>query len=101
MTSQRDRLRVGGDDITIRASSADTGGDLFAVEVRMQPGGGPPLMHRPPPSEIYHVLEGELTFYIADDGGDVLRTTAAAGAVVPIPGSRPHTIRNESDSEAT
>ncbi len=44
--------------------------------------------------------EGEFAFYIADDGGTVHRTIAAAGAVVPIPGSRAHTIRNESGTEA-
>jgi hypothetical protein len=30
------------DEITVLATSAQTNGDLFAVEVRMPPGGGPP-----------------------------------------------------------
>lgn len=95
-----DTLRVGADEITVRVRSDETDGALFAVEVRMEPGGGPPLMHRHAPGELYEILEGEFAFYIADDGGAVLRTTAAAGAVVPIPGGRPHTIRNESDADA-
>src|SRR5687767_6171688 len=95
-----ERLQVGTDVITIRAASDETAGALFAAEVEMQPGGGPPLMHRHAPSELYHVLDGEFAFYIADEGGTVHRTTGAAGAVVPIPGGRPHTIRNESSATA-
>ena len=53
-------LRVGTDEITVLAGSADTSGDLFAVELRMPPGGGPPVMHRHAPSEVYRVLSGEL-----------------------------------------
>jgi mannose-6-phosphate isomerase-like protein (cupin superfamily) len=99
-TPTSDRLRVGAEELIVRAGSADTGGALFAAEVRMAPGGGPPLMHRHTPGELYHVLEGEFAFYLADDAGTVRRTTAAAGAVVPIRGGRAHTIRNESDADA-
>lgn len=99
-TPPPDTLRVGADEISVRVTSAETGGALFAVEVRMEPGGGPPVMHRHAPGELYEILEGEFAFYIADAAGDTRRTTAAAGAVVPIPGGRPHTIRNESDAAA-
>jgi mannose-6-phosphate isomerase-like protein (cupin superfamily) len=99
-TPTSDRLQVGAEELIIRASSADTGGTLFAAEVLMAPGGGPPLMHRHGPGELYHVLEGEFAFYIADEVGTVHRTTATAGAVVPIPGGRSHTIRNESPAGA-
>jgi oxalate decarboxylase/phosphoglucose isomerase-like protein (cupin superfamily) len=99
-TPPSERLLVGADELIIRAGSAETQGALFAAEVRMKPGGGPPRMHRHAPSELYHVLDGELAFYIADAAGTVRRTTGAAGAVVPIPGGRPHTIRNEADAEA-
>jgi mannose-6-phosphate isomerase-like protein (cupin superfamily) len=95
------RLRVGADDVVVRASTADTGGALFAAEVHMAPGGGPPFMHRHARGELYHVLEGELTFYLEDDDGTIHRRTAAAGAVVPITGRQPHTIRNESQAGAT
>ncbi|WP_152690725.1 cupin domain-containing protein [Jiangella alkaliphila] len=40
---------------------AQTGGPIFAVETRMPPGGGPPIMHRHEPGEIYHVLSGEFS----------------------------------------
>jgi mannose-6-phosphate isomerase-like protein (cupin superfamily) len=95
-----DRLQVGAEELVVRAGSADTGGALFAAEVRMAPGGGPPLMHRHASGELYHVLAGEFAFYIADEAGTVHRTTATAGAVVPIPGGRSHTIRNESQAGA-
>jgi hypothetical protein len=45
------------------------------------------------------VLEGEFTFYTVTDDG-VRRVTAAAGTVMPLAGGVPHTIRNESDSDA-
>jgi oxalate decarboxylase/phosphoglucose isomerase-like protein (cupin superfamily) len=99
-TPTPDRLQVGAEELIIRVASTDTGGALFAAEVRMAPGGGPPRLHRHPPSELYHVLAGELAFYIADDAGTVHRTLATAGAVVPIRGGRAHTIRNESAAEA-
>jgi hypothetical protein len=38
-------------------------------------------------------------FYI-DTASGVRRVTAAAGSVVPLAGDVPHTIRNESDSDA-
>jgi len=94
-----ERLRAGTDEITVLADCARTGGALFAVEVRMKPGGGPPVMHRHDPGEVYHVLEGEFTFYT---GGarEVRRVTARAGDVVPLAGGTPHTIRNETDADA-
>ena len=65
----------------------------------MPPGGGPPVMHRHEPGEVYSVLRGEFTFYIGGEG-TVRRVTAAAGDVVPLAGGVPHTIRNESDADA-
>ena len=90
---------MGTDEITILAGCDQTGGALFAVEIRMHPGGGPPVMHRHQPGEIYHVLDGEFTFY-TDEGGGVRRVSAAAGDVVPLAGGVPHTIRNESECDA-
>src|SRR5690349_2937351 len=94
-------MRLGTDQLIVRTSCAETGGAIFAAEVTMPPGGGPPLLHRHDPSEIYHVLDGEFSFYVADESGAVARSTAVAGDVVPIAGGRAHTIRNESASPAT
>jgi len=96
-----ERLRTGPDEITILATSAQTRGALFAVEIRMPPGGGPPVMHRHDPGEVYYVQSGEFTFYVggADDPGR-RRVTAGRGDVVPLAGGTPHTIRNESAEAA-
>lgn len=90
-----ERIMLGPDETVVLASCADTNGDLFAVEVRMQPGGGPPVMHRHEPSEIYFVKEGAFTFYVGE-GADVQRIQAGSGDVVPLRGGTPHTVRNES-----
>jgi mannose-6-phosphate isomerase-like protein (cupin superfamily) len=98
-SAKPERLRVGTEELTVHASSADTGGDLFAYEIRMPAGGGPPVMHRHAPSEVYYVLDGEFTFYIGRAAG-VARLTATAGDVVPLPSGTPHTVRNEADRDA-
>jgi mannose-6-phosphate isomerase-like protein (cupin superfamily) len=93
-------LRLGTDEIVVHATSAQTGGALFAVEIRMPPGGGPPVMHRHDPGEVYFVLRGEFAFYAEDPDGSVRRWTARPEAVVPLAGGTPHTIRNESGADA-
>ena len=95
-----ERWLLGTDEIVVLATGAQTGGAIFAVEIRMPPGGGPPVMHRHRPGEIYHVLEGEFAFYVGDPAAGVRRVTAVAGDVVPLAGNTPHTIRNESAADA-
>jgi len=94
------RLTMGTDEITVLASCAQTGGALFAVDMRMQPGGGPPVMHRHAPGEVYYVVEGEFTFYTEEANGRTNRLTAGAGEAVPLAGQTPHAVRNESGSVA-
>jgi mannose-6-phosphate isomerase-like protein (cupin superfamily) len=91
---------VGNDELTIRVSAADSAGALAALEVRMPPGGGPPVLHRHDAFELYRVERGELAIYIEDHDGTVRRRLAGPGAVVSIPGGREHTIRNESRHDA-
>lgn len=98
--SGAERFLLGSDEMTVLTTSAQTDGALFAVLVRMGPGGGPPVMHRHEPGEVYHVLEGEFTFYVGDPRDRVERITATAGQVMPLAGGTPHTIRNESDHDA-
>ncbi len=98
-----ERLSLGGDRAVVLATCAETGGALFAVEMHMRPGGGPPVLHRHDPGEVYHVLSGEFTFYLGSDdgdGGSVHRLIAGPGDVVPVAGGVPHTVRNESDADA-
>ena len=94
-----ERIQLGTDEITVRSTNTQTGGALFAVDIRMPPGGGPPVMHRHEPSEVYYVRAGEFTFYVGEGPG-VRRLTAVAGDVVPLVGGTPHTIRNESTVDA-
>ncbi|GAA4916054.1 cupin domain [Actinomycetospora succinea] len=91
-------LRLGTDEIVVLMGAEQSGGALLAVQLRMPPGGGPPVMHRHAPSEIYSVISGELVFYVGDD--PVERVVAGPGDVVPLAGWTPHTIRNESDVDA-
>ncbi|WP_205471430.1 cupin domain-containing protein [Nocardioides sp. SYSU D00038] len=93
-------LPLGTDEIAILASCAQTDGAIFAILVRMPPGGGPPLMHRHEPAEVYHVLSGELAFYLGRADGGVDRIAVRAGEVMPLAGGTPHTIRNETDEVA-
>jgi len=91
-----ERLTVGADELTFHVTSAETGGAMLAVEVRLPPGGGPPALHRHAPAEIYRVEHGELAIYVGDE-----RIVATPGSVVHIPAGHPHTVRNESDADAT
>jgi mannose-6-phosphate isomerase-like protein (cupin superfamily) len=100
LSNSPETLRVGAEEAVVLASSAETGGDLFAVELRMPPGGGAPVMHRHAPSEVYRVLSGEITFYVTGSDGVTTRRTAGAGETVTLAGNTPHTIRNESSELA-
>ena len=91
---------MGHDEITFKLTSDETEGALLAVEVQLPPGGGPPVLHRHDPAEVYRVERGELAIYIVDDDGSVQRTVVAPGGVVHIPGGREHTVRNESGTKA-
>jgi mannose-6-phosphate isomerase-like protein (cupin superfamily) len=95
-----ERITLGTDEIVVLTSCAHTNGDIYAALVRMPPGGGPPVMHRHAPSEVYHVLEGEFAFYVGSPDETVVRVPVRAGQVMPLAGGTPHTIRNESDSDA-
>ena len=100
MTAAGERFRLGGDEVTLRVMSAESGGEVLALEVRIPAGGGPPALHTHAPAETYRVEHGELAIYRVGDGGAPERTLAGPGAVVHIPGGREHTVRNESGTEA-
>lgn len=95
-----DRMAAGDDEVVIRATSALSGGAILALEVAIPAGGGPPMLHRHDPFELYRVDDGELTFYVEGDDGVVRRARGGRGAVVAIPAGREHTVRNESAGTA-
>jgi mannose-6-phosphate isomerase-like protein (cupin superfamily) len=91
---------IGRERVAFLLTSDETGGDLLVLDVLMPPGGGPPMLHRHDPFELYRVRSGELAFYVEGVDGAVARTVGGPGAVVPIAGGRKHTIRNESGEPA-
>jgi mannose-6-phosphate isomerase-like protein (cupin superfamily) len=93
-------IRVGRDRIRFRVTSEQSGGEVAVFEVRMPPGGGPPILHRHEPFELYRVRSGELANYLEGKDGAVRRTVAGPGTVVPIGAGLEHTVRNESDEDA-
>src|SRR5689334_21638343 len=92
--------RNGRERVRVRASAADIGGALLALDVRLPPGGGPPALHRHAPAEVYMVDRGRLTLYAERDDGEIESSTAGPGELVAIPGGREHTICNEGEEEA-
>lgn len=100
MERTRRMFRLGGDEVVMRVTGAESGGEVLGLEVRIPAGGGPPALHRHAPAETYRVERGELAIYRADEEGRVERTAAGPGSVVHIPGGREHTVRNESGAEA-
>jgi quercetin dioxygenase-like cupin family protein len=61
--NSHEQLTIGTEEATVVATSSETNSALFAIRLRMHPGGGPPVMHRHDPGEVYYVIEGEFTFY--------------------------------------
>jgi mannose-6-phosphate isomerase-like protein (cupin superfamily) len=99
-STPRDELAVGRDRVSFQLTSEQTAGEVAVLDVRIPPGGGPPMLHRHDPFELYRVRSGELAIYREGEGGAVTRTVARRGAVVPIGGGLEHTVRNESDEGA-
>jgi mannose-6-phosphate isomerase-like protein (cupin superfamily) len=100
-TATSTHIEIGDDVAHIRVASDETDGALFALDVRIPPGGGPPMLHRHAPAELYRVESGGLAFYLADEDGTVRRRVAAPGSVVLIESGREHTVRNEFSVDAT
>jgi oxalate decarboxylase/phosphoglucose isomerase-like protein (cupin superfamily) len=101
MNSNEREIQVGSDRIKFHVTSEESLEGLVAAEVEMPAGGGPPMMHRHAPAEVYRVERGELTFYLGNEDGRVERRVATAGEAVHIAENRPHTIRNESEWRAS
>jgi quercetin dioxygenase-like cupin family protein len=74
------RLWIVGDTMTFKATAAQTGGSLAAVEVLAAPGGGPPPHVHAGEDEAWYVLDGEFEIL---HGDETLRLTAGGFAFVP------------------
>ena len=91
------RVTVGRDRISFKLTTEQSEGEVAVLDVTIPPGGGPPMLHRHDPFELYRVRSGELVIYLEDEGGVIRRIVVGPGGVVPIGGGLEHTIRNESD----
>ena len=94
----RTLLVGGGDLVTYKARSAETGDAYFCFEVSTTPGFGPPL-HTHAYRELFYVLEGEYEFTFERDGL-LERISGRPGTSVTIPPNVPHTFKNASDAPA-
>jgi quercetin dioxygenase-like cupin family protein len=88
----RTLLVGGGDRVTYKVRTAETGGSYFCFEVSTTPGFGPPL-HTHSYRELFYVLEGEYEFTIERDG-KTETITGTAGTAVAVPPHVPHTFKN-------
>ena len=94
----RTLLIGGGDHVTYKARSAETGDAYFCFEVSTTPGFGPPL-HTHAYRELFYVLEGEYEFTFEQDGRRET-ISAAAGSSIAVPPDVPHTFKNGSGAPA-
>lgn len=84
-----------GDVYRLLATGEQTAGAYTLCEARVLPGGGPPphIHHRE--DEAFFVLEGEITFQLADE-----KVVAKAGSFIQGPRGIPHAFKNESSVPA-
>ena len=80
---------LGGDQVTIKATAADTGGQCTVIETLTPAGQGPPHHVHLREDEIFYVLEGEFEFQV---GPQTIR--AAAGSFLFAPRGVPHRFVN-------
>jgi quercetin dioxygenase-like cupin family protein len=78
---------AGGGTLTIKASSAETGGSLMMFEDRVVRGKTTPLHSHPNLEEAIYVIEGELLAHV--DGED---RRVGEGGLVVVPRGVPHAL---------
>jgi quercetin dioxygenase-like cupin family protein len=94
----RTMLVGGGDYVTYRVASAESGGAYFCFEASTTPGFGPPL-HRHAYRELFYVLEGTYEFTIEREG-QLETIVAGVGSSVAVPPDIAHTFKNAGDGPA-
>ncbi len=87
---------VSGERITFLRTSADTNGELLAIELELTPDGHVPGMHvHPRQTERFEVLEGTMTFRMG-----ARKIKAGPGEVVVVPAGKAHKFANGGDTTA-
>ncbi|MGR7002432.1 cupin domain-containing protein [Yinghuangia aomiensis] len=91
-----ERLRGPVGSYVVRLSGAQTGGALAVVEYALPPGavGAAPHVHHAH-AEHFHVLDGDITFDLADGA-----VTFGAGGSVSVPIGAAHGFRNTTEAWA-
>lgn len=85
---------IPGERVRVHVASRAFGGRLTVIESLSEPGAGAPL-HIHPDDEVFHVVEGLVTFDCAGE-----RFEAGPGAIVAVPAGTPHRWSNFSDGPA-
>jgi quercetin dioxygenase-like cupin family protein len=81
---------LSGEQITIRATAADTGGSVLEWELVLAPGGRVPSSHaHPGQEECFTVREGQMRFRVG-----LRRITARPGDTVRVPPGTVHHFAN-------
>ena len=87
---------VSGERITFLRTSADTNGEMLAIELELTPDGHVPGMHvHPGQEERFEILEGRMTFRLGRK-----KIHAQAGDVVVVPAGKAHKFVNGGDTKA-
>ena len=84
------------EQVVFKATGSTTGGGFELLELRVQPGGGPPDHVHRNHDEAYYVCSGALRFRLGDQ-----RFTATAGTYVYVERGEPHTFANPGTTAAT
>jgi mannose-6-phosphate isomerase-like protein (cupin superfamily) len=82
------------DVTTIKASGENTSGKLLVLEVTVQPGGGPPVLHRHEYSEVFLFQEGEFEVSTVDENYAPSTLRVGVGDTVSIPSMVWHNFKN-------
>lgn len=88
-------ISVVGDVYRFLATGEDTDGKYALIEAIVPPGGGPPPHVHSREEEGFYILEGEITFIVAEN-----RIVATAGMFANMPVGTPHSFKNESSRPA-
>jgi quercetin dioxygenase-like cupin family protein len=88
---------VSGERITFRTTTAETGGELLAIDLELAPGGRVPggLHVHPLQEERFEVVRGTMRLRMGRE-----KVFAGPGEVVVVPAGVPHDFANAGDEEA-
>jgi len=87
---------LGNNEITVLASSAESGGTLCVMELVVQPHGGATALHTDRWVEVFHVLEGEVEWTLERDG-KLDTWIAGKGETVIVPTGAKHRFAGSGD----